>query len=59
MIKFRGKRRKDGQWIEGDLVYWNNNPDDPCIQTEMYVDFGQPKWNAYAVEPETIEMIKK
>lgn len=56
-IKFKGRRIKDGEWIEGDLIYWHGDKTQPCIQTEMYQEFGQWKVNAYAVEPDTIEML--
>lgn len=56
-IRFRGQRTLNGEWVEGDLIYWHGDPDHPCIQTDYKFDFGQVTVNAYEVIPETIEQI--
>lgn len=54
-IQFRAQRVLNGEWVEGDLVYFHGTT--PCIQTNMRMEFGQYYCDAYEVNPETIEQV--
>ena len=56
-IKFNGQRIVNGEWVEGDLIYWHGDLNHPCIQTDYRNDFGQITVNAYEVIPETISQL--
>lgn len=53
-IKFRGKRKDNGEWVYGDLCHWNGDPDRPCIECNHREEFGQHYKDAYEVNSATV-----